>query len=256
MKRSFYFKEKEDCMTRLASLTKVISEVSSEERKAMFQLLLQSYNGISWENFNRDLDEKEAVMMLVDSERRTIAGFSTFMLLDIALGGETVKGFFSGDTVVQKEFRRTPLMGVEIGKNFLKCLKRFSRRRIYWILISKGCRTYRVLSIFFREWYPRYDADTPERIKSIMDAFGGLKYPLHYDSAKGLIVFSEGGEALKPGVADARESRMHDPHICFFVERNPHHMRGDELVCAAEVARENFAPSFVHMLKNAEVLDA
>jgi len=219
----------------------------------MLELMMLDYDGVTEEQFNRDLDEKEAVMMMLDSKTLEIVGFSTFMILDLKVENRSIKGFFSGDTVVYVDYRKTTMMGVELGKNLLASVRRFPENEVYWVLISKGCRTYRLLPIFFREWYPRYDRRTPEEIKNVMDAFGRHKYPEQYDAFSNLIVALPGAEALKAGVAEAHEGRLRDPHIQYFVEKNPNHTKGDELVCIAEVNVKNFAPAFVRMLRSAGV---
>lgn len=234
-------------------VTKSIPAVTASERKQMFSLMLDYYDGMTEEKFNCDLDEKEAVMTMLDSRSGAIVGFSTFKIFDLGEHGVGVKGFFSGDTVVREEYRRTATMGVEIGKNFLTAVQRFPLERMYWILISKGCRTYRILPIFFREWYPRYDRETPEEIRNVMDMFGAYKYPDQYDGSLGLIIASSEAEVLRVGVAEAHEGRLKDPHIQYFVQRNPDHIRGNELVCVAEITVKNFAPAFVRMLRLAGV---
>lgn len=234
-------------------ITKPVSLLSLTERQQMLKLMMLYYDGVTEKQFNKDLDEKEAVMIMLDSKTLEVVGFSTFMILDLRVGGVIAKGFFSGDTVVHADYRKTTTMGVEIGKNFLAAIKRFPEIHVYWILISKGCRTYRLLPIFFREWYPRYDSEIPEDTQKIMDAFGKIKYPQNYDQQTGLITFSGSAETLKPGVADANEGRLNDPHIRYFVERNPNHMQGYELVCTAKISVKNFAPIFVRMLKQAGV---
>jgi len=239
--------------TLTRGITKPVRSLLVSERKQMFELMMLYYDGITETQFNKDLDEKEAVMVMLDSKTLEIVGFSTFMFLDLEVGDSMIKGFFSGDTVVHANYRKTTTIGVELGKNFLSSVKRFPENRMFWILISKGCRTYRLLPIFFREWYPRYDCHTPEFAKNVMDAFGKVKYPINYDRDTGLITFSGLAETLRPGVADAHEGRLNDPHIRYFVERNPSHMKGDELVCVAEVSVKNFAPAFVRILKQAGV---
>lgn len=234
-------------------ITKPVSSLLARERNQMLELMTLYYDGVTEEQFNKDLNEKEAVMMIIDSKTLEIVGFSTFMVLDLRVGDDQIKGFFSGDTVVRMDYRKTTTLGVELGKNFLAAVKQFPENLVYWILISKGCRTYRLLPIFFLEWYPRYDKETPSCEKNIMDAFGSKKYLVNYDSLTGRIIFPNGGEALKPGVAEAHEGRLKDPHIQYFVERNPHHMRGDELVCVAKVEVGNFAPLFIRMLKGSGV---
>jgi hypothetical protein len=48
---------------------------------------------------------------------------------------------------------------------------------------------------------------------------------------------------LRPHVAQIHQRRLHDPHIGFFVQRNPGHVRGDELCCLAPLTHENFTPA-------------
>lgn len=234
-------------------ITKSVVSLDKSERNRLLELMTLYYDGVSREQFNTDLDEKEAIMMMLDSRTDDIVGFSTFLILNLEVENRIIKGFFSGDTVVHADYRKTTTMGVEIGKNFISTLQRFPRHPVYWILISKGCRTYRIMPIFFLDWFPRHDRATPLDIKNIMDAFGQIKYPLNYDKEAGLITFSGPAEALRPGVAEAHEGRLQDPHIRYFVERNPGHMQGDELVCAAEISIQNFAPAFKRMLRMAGV---
>lgn len=234
--------------------TRSVSSLCASERKHMLELMMRYYDGVSREQFNNDLNEKEAVMLMHDSKTLDIVGFSTFMIIDIEVGNNLIKGFFSGDTVVHADYRKTNTLGVELGKNFLATIKRFPQSQVYWILISKGCRTYRLLPMFFYEWYPRYDKETPSYEKNIIDVFGAKKYPVNYDSVTGRIIFPDGGEALKSGVSDAHEGRRNDPHIQYFIERNPHYMRGDELVCVAKIKVDNFAPLLLRMLHGAGVI--
>ena len=163
--------------TLTQGITKPVSSLLYSERKQMLELMMLYYDRVTEEQFNRDLDEKEAVMTMLDPKTLKIVGFSTLMILDLKVENRLIKGFFSGDTVVHADYRKTTTMGVELGKNFLSASKRFPENQIFWILISKGCRTYRLLPIFFREWYPRYDCDTPEFAKKVIDAFGKVKYP-------------------------------------------------------------------------------
>lgn len=232
--------------------TKQVFMLCTQEIQSMFELMLLYYKDVSQKQFEDDLAEKKAVMLMRDTDRQ-IVGFSTYMVLDLMIGEVKVKGFFSGDTIVHEAYRKTTILAAELGKTFLALIDKFPDVPIYWILISKGCRTYCLLPLFFNTWYPRYDSATPGEIQLIMDAFGAKKYPDQYDREKGLIVARESAEALKPGVADADTARLRNPHVRFFAQRNSNHMQGDELVCVAHCAVENFSPAFLRMIKQAEV---
>ena len=70
-----------------------------------------------------------------------------------------------------------------------------------------------------------------------------LKELLNYDPATGIVRFREGATPLRAGVAEVGEERRRNPHIRFFLERNPGHVRGDELVCLTRLGVDNFTPA-------------
>jgi hypothetical protein len=46
-------------------------------------------------------------------------------------------------------------------------------------------------------------------------------------------------DRLRPELCDVPPSRQRDPHIRFFLDRNPTFHAGDELACIADISREN-----------------
>jgi hypothetical protein len=228
-----------------------VQELTAGDREQMFCLMDANYEGMDRQTFASDLDEKEAVLLIRDAASGCIVGFSTIMLLDLAVGSGSLKAVFSGDTIVAQEYRRTPALAVELGRYFQTLWQRFPGAPIYWILISKGCRTYRLLPFFFVSFYPCFERPTPPLYQEIRDAFGAKKYPQEYDPGSGLVRYRGDPQRLRPGVADATEARMLDPHTRFFVQANPHHMAGDDLVCVAEVAEHNLSKGFRRLLRNA-----
>jgi hypothetical protein len=229
--------------------TKRVADLSSLEREQMLQLMDENYLGVESTTFATDLAEKDDVLMLLAGDSGAVVGFSTVMVLDLAVGDDTVKAVFSGDTIVAADYRRTPGLGIELAHYLVGLLDRFPDTAIHWILISKGCRTYRLLPFFFTYFSPAYDHPTPARHQAIRDAFGAKKYPQEYDPSSGLIHYRGEPQRLRPGVADATTERLSDPHIRFFVEANPNHMAGDDLVCVAEVAEANFTRGFRRLLQ-------
>ena len=236
-------------MSAVTSTTKSVQDLSSGEREQMFRLMEAHYLGMDRRTFDADLDVKESVFLLLDRGSGTIVGLSTVMVLDLAISSGPIKVVFSGDTIVAREYRRTAGLGVELGHYFRVLLQRFPGTPIYWILTSKGCRTYRLLPFFFLAFSPCFDRPTPPLHREVRDAFGARKYPQEYDAGSGLIRYHDEAQRLRPGIADATEGRLSDPHTRFFVQVNPHHMRGDDLVCVAEVAERNFSAGFRRLLR-------
>lgn len=229
-------------MSKISSQTKRIADLTVSERATMMGLLSVEFLGVNHYDFTRDLEEKDAVVLLrKEHDDGEIVGFSTLVVLNLSIPGRNVKAVFSGDTTVLEGFRNSGGIGVGIGHYFLKALKTFPDNEIYYVLISKGWRTYRVLPFFFNNFAPHPEQLVSAKDKAVMDAFGEAKYRKNYDPDQGLIMFSQETQRLKPGSMDAVPPSEPDAHTSFFLRKNPTYLAGTELVCVAEVLTDNFA---------------
>jgi hypothetical protein len=50
-------------------------------------------------------------------------------------------------------------------------------------------------------------------------------------------------------VARVDAARLQDPHVAFFVQRNPRHAEGDELACLTRVHPDNFTAAGQRMAR-------
>jgi hypothetical protein len=218
-----------------------VSGLCEADKTRMFDLMSRHFEGLQPAAFLRDLDEKEWAIVLIDGASGRIVGFSTQVLMNTSLQGERIRALFSGDTIIDKQhWGDTELIRVW-GRMALDLIDRYGGEPLYWFLISMGYKTYRFLPVFFSEFYPRFDRATPRREQQVLDALATERYPAEYDVAHG-VVRPCGKVRLRPGVADVDERRRKDPHVRFFLERNPDHAQGVELACVAPLTRENLKP--------------
>ena len=225
-------------MTHIVSQTKKVAACSDQEKETFYELLCQEFLGVSWDDFIRDFREKDDVMILrKEHSEGEIVGWSTLMVLTLALPEKEVKAIFSGDTVVLPEYRSSTGLGIELSRYFMHVREQFPRHSVYYILISKGWRSYKIMLFFFKDFAPRYDKPTAPYDKAVMDAFGEKKYPHHYNPATGVVTFSP--QRVRPESIDAIPTSM-DVHTGFFLRSNPGYLDGNELVCVARVSPDNF----------------
>lgn len=206
----------------------------------MYGLMASYYDNVNRSTFQRDLSEKRDVILLRDSNEGTIKGFSTLMLLEQTVDQKPITALFSGDTIIDKEYWGTNKLPKWWGRYAFSLIDEIPDRELYWFLMSKGYKTYRFLPVFFNEFHPRRGVEFPEREKRILDAFAYSKFPEHYNPETGVISFGGKKDHLKQGVADVDESRMQNPDIKYFVERNPGWESGDELACLVRLTKDNF----------------
>ena len=217
--------------------TKILTKSDIGE---MYRLMNSHYNNMDIETFQGDLSEKKDVILLRESDGRSIKGFSTLMLLEETVNGNPITALFSGDTIIDKEYWGTNELPKMWGRYAFSLIDEMPDQELYWFLMSKGYKTYRFLPVFFNEFYPRRGVEFPERDKEILDTFASSKFPRNYNPQTGIISFGEEKDSLKQGIADIDESRMKNSDVRYFVERNPNWYRGDELACLVKLTKDNF----------------
>ena len=221
-------------VNKLVSLTLDINELTSEQIKQMYQVFEKYYNKVNIKTFKSDLESKNKIILLLDKSTNQIQGFSTISDMEFTIKNRTVKGIFSGDTIIAKEYWGQSALQIAFIKYlFLKKLRNpFSK--VYWFLISKGFKTYLLLANNFTHHYPRHEQETPVEIQSIMDSFASELYPQNYNPKNGVIEFDGIHDHLNSGVAPITNKMMKNSRIAFFTNQNPGWEKGSELVCLAE----------------------
>jgi hypothetical protein len=201
----------------------------------MLTLMRVYYDAVAEAEFLADLENKDVVILLKDT-RNIIQGFSTLVTLPVAVEGRRARGVFSGDTVLDKHYWGSRALGRAFLRYLLVEKFRSPAEPLYWLLISKGYKTYLMMANNFAEHYPRYEKPVPTRIKRLMDAFYTALYPNAYDSATGLIETPGETYRLKSAVAPIPAPLIEtNPRIAFFEQRNPRWREGCELACIARM---------------------
>ena len=211
-------------------------ELEPAQTDEMFELLAQHFDGVTREQFTRDLAEKNWVVLLRRDER--LVGFTTLLAYESQFEGEPVSVVYSGDTIVAPEAWGTTALarGWITAVNQLR--ERYPRGKYYWLLLTSGFRTYRFLPVFWREFYPRCDAPMPSHLQSLRDQLATERFGAGFDPRNGIVRFLH-PQRLRGGLKAIPAGRVRDPHVAFFVARNPSHPLGDELVCLTELCEAN-----------------
>ena len=209
----------------------------------MFDLMDRHYSGFRRSTFEADLDKKQWVIQVFDRVNGRLCGFSTQTILDAAVGNRPIRALFSGDTIIDRSAWGDPALSHLWGRLALALIDDRTDAEWYWFLISQGFRTYRFLPVFFHEFYPTCERPTPAWAAEVIDALGRHKFGDAYRPEVGLIRADANQYRVRPHVAGLAPDRLRDPHIRFFLERNPRHDRGDELCCITPLTRSNFRPA-------------
>ncbi len=210
------------------------------ERRRMLALMRADYEGVDAGVFARDLDAKDRVVLVRDGG--TLVGFSTQRLFRHRCGATDTRVVFSGDTVIARAHRRSWALPVAWCRMMRDERAREPAVPLYWLLTSKGYRTYRYLPVFFRRFVPGPDTRPAPFERRLLGELGARLFGARYDAARGIAHAGPGAQRLRPGVAPVTPGRRANRHIAFFEAANPGHAAGDDLVCLAEWSEQNLRP--------------
>lgn len=155
-----------------------------------------------------------------------MVGFSTLTILPTEFAGERVSVVFWGDTILDREHWGTRALPIAMLGGLLRAKAKHPLRTLWVVVASKGWKTYLMMARNFPVHWPRVDVATPPPMQLAIDAVGA-RYSAQY--ANGVAAHHRG--RLRPGVVELPNPIPAE--AAFFLERNPGHADGHELICLA-----------------------
>jgi hypothetical protein len=231
---------------RLTGSTVAVRELDKAARRAAFALFAAAYEGADWPRFQADLDEKQHVILMHDRQTRELKGFST---VNVRVE-ETERGkaivVFSGDTVIDRDYWGQKQLHKQFSLLLLRLQIRNPLRPVYWFLVSKGYKTYLTLINSCPVSIPRYERSDDPRMRRLLDRLATARFGAAYQVSTG-IALNVAHERVRTGLSPIDESALSNPHVRYFVERNPGHARGDELACLALARKRDAARTAIRV---------
>jgi hypothetical protein len=208
--------------------------LDKEMKSRMFQLFRLYYCDVDFERFCQDMLEKTHVLLLWDhiGSEPFLFGFSTILRKTMNNGAVAI---YSGDTVVDKAYWGNKLLQVGFAR-FLWTTKFLNPTRpVYWMLLSKGFKTYMLIRRNFFHSYPNFERAAPKKIQEAKDQFYSEKFGSNYKDSLSLIDFGQSLGRVKDGSVNLPAETLKNTDIAYFFKANPRFADGIELACIAEV---------------------
>lgn len=228
-----------DTQAMLTTRYQKVASLTVTDVLRMHALFEAHYASSPLATFLDDLSRKEGAFIVRRRSDGEIVGFSTLGVYQFELGGRKAKGLFSGDTIIEGAHRGSRTLQTAFAwKLFVEALKAPLTPQ-YWLLISKGYKTYLLMARNFPDFHPRRAEPNPgmaEMVASYCDAM----FPGKLDHETGLLHFGDDANRLKPDVADITDAMRLDPDIRHFERLNPTWEQGTELPCIARADLKAF----------------
>ncbi len=222
---------------KLNGVIREVSALSDREIARMFAIMATHYDNVVAEKFFDDLAEKDGVLVLCD-DNNTIQGFTTFRLMTHTSGKSTIRAIYSGDTIINKSCWGQMELFRGFGGLF-KTLLTEKQEPLFWFLLTKGIRTYLLLPLFFKQFYPTVRAETPLPDQELMTQLATGKFGEFYHRETGIVRVLPRADRLNEDLAHIPRHKRRNPHVRFFVDANPGYTEGDELVCLTRISASN-----------------
>ncbi|MDF1781359.1 MAG: hypothetical protein P1U67_08705 [Alcanivoracaceae bacterium] len=211
-------------------------KINSADLERMYEIFREYYGNTDMETFIRDFSKKTGAFLVRSRADRHIVGFSTVALMDLTMNGRKAKGVFSGDTIIEKEYWGGRALQTHFFFFMLRTILRYPFTPLFWLLISKGYKTYLLMANNFMRFYPHPDGKN-EEYEGMVAEYSERLFPGCYDAERGVLDFGEQYQHLHDDVAGITQE-MCDRYrnIAFFEQRNPTWRRGTELPCIGRVS--------------------
>lgn len=201
--------------------------------KEMYGIFKAHYDHTDVETFMADLSKKDGAILLREQETGRIVGFSSIVTLPVGKNGSKGSGVFSGDTIVMPEYWGSRALHFAFIRHIIRLKLRKPTSPLFWLLISKGYKTYLLMANNFDRYYP-HPEERCEEFEPLVKSYCDKLFPGTYDPEKKVLDFGESAQRLRSGVAGVTDDLAREvPKVRFFQERNPTWNRGTELPCIA-----------------------
>jgi hypothetical protein len=236
-----------DALELTAAVT-LRASLSTSECDELHTLLATHFTGVTRAQFDADLAGKDLVLRIRAGTQ--LIGFTTIAITHTVADGQPLHVVYSGDTIMAPEGWGSPVLARAWISMIRQAQGNTAHERWVWLLLSSGFRTYRFLPVFWREFWPRHDAPLPDTMRDLRDRLAHERFGALYDAASGIVRFAQ-PQQLREHLASVPDGRAQDPHIAFFLQANPGHGAGDELVCLADLSDANLTAAGRRMVRPA-----
>jgi len=228
-----------------------IDSLTASQIEEMFALYQCYYDSSSAERFKRDLQQKHHVIVLRDIDSN-LRGFSTLALITYCFEGKQQRAIYSGDTVIHDAYWGSQALPLAFAHLAGRIKAEAPSIPLYWLLIVKGHRTYRYLTLFSNNYFPCRRQPTPLSVQALIDHMAYLQFGDAYQRELGIVRYQHSHGHLNKDLAITAEHLLKKPNVRFFLERNPGFANGDELVCLTELCVENLRSHVLRAFRDSD----
>jgi hypothetical protein len=210
--------------------------------------LTQAYYDAERGYVEEKLREHQRVVLFRSRGEGALVGMASVDIYPAEFQGRRLAVIYTSHVLLQERYRGQNLIQRLGFRTFLEARIRFPFRPLYWFFDTFSYKSYLLLSRNFRQFWPRFDRETPEWERALMDRLSARTYGPAWRPAQG-IVSRSGHKRLRPETAPLQPALAERPDVDFFARTNPGHAEGDMLVCLCPLTLVNWLSVAIRALK-------
>ena len=156
--------------------------------RQMYDIFCRYYGHTDMDTFISDMSKKSGGIMIGRQGGDRVGGVSTVGSMDMEIGRMKGRGIFSGDTIVEREYWGNRALQIAFFRYVLKEKLKRPMTPLFWLLISKGYKTYLLLANNFHYYYPHPENSYPQ-LEPIVRHYCEEMFPGCYDAERGVLDF-------------------------------------------------------------------
>jgi hypothetical protein len=219
---------------RLTAQVTAVSALTDPQRQVMWSLMSAYYADVDLAAFHQDLNRKDDVILLSDAADGSLRGFSTLVTYTGEALGRSYRAVFSGDTIIDARYWGQRALQRAFVRYMATQKLRAPMVPLFWLLITKGYKTYLLMTRNFPQHWPAHGWPLPAWEARVRHDLSVKLFGDDWLPERGIIHHHRPLGRLREGVAPIDADLLtSDPDVRFFNAHNPSHALGDELVCLA-----------------------
>lgn len=224
-----------------------IKRITPLDVREMHGIFHKYYENAHLDIFLNDMTKKTGIFLVRRRSDDALVGFSTIAILNLKMSdGKDAIGLFSGDTIIEREYWGSRALQLGFFKFLLSLKLRNPTKSLFWLLISKGYKTYLLLANNFSRFYPHPEGKYTE-FGGMVEQYCDVLFPGYYDRERKLLDFGKNYQRLRCDVAEITDEIRHRyENINYFEHCNPTWRDGTELPC---IGRGDFTDIPLYIFK-------
>jgi hypothetical protein len=201
--------------------------------------LTQTFYDTELDYVESKLKEHQRTVLFRSTDERELVGMASVDVYPVVFRGRRLAVIYTSHVLLHEQYRGRNLIQRIGFSTFLETRLRYPFRPIYWFFDTFSYKSYLLLPRNFRDFWPRFDRETPEWEHALINQLAAQTYGADWRPTQGIVARS-GRKRLRPETAPLERTNTGIRELEFFAKANPGHAEGDMLVCLCPLTAANW----------------